>query len=76
MKKKKSFPFKYGQRIKIKGSKRYAVVVSRGPAVIGDKDTCKIKGGPLIFNDYVFIKVQINKKYFICMEKISQLEKA
>jgi hypothetical protein len=76
MKKNKRSPFRRGQRVRVKNSKHIGVVVSKGPAQIGNHRTCKIPGGPLIFKEYVFIKILINNNDFICMEKISNLEPA
>lgn len=77
MKKENKCPFRYGQRVRLKNEKRkgrYGIVVSRGFAQIGDPYTCRIPGGPLVFEDYVFITWTINGKKYLCMDLISNLE--
>ena len=74
--KKKKFPFKRGQRGRTKDTKRRGVVVSDGPATIGDPRTCRIPGGPLVFEDYVYVRFEFKSKSRICIEKIENLEKA
>ena len=76
MKEKKQFPFRRGQRVRTKDTKRTGVVVSNGPATIGDPQTCRIPGGPLVFEGYVHVRFEFKNKSRICMEKIENLEKA
>jgi len=74
-KRKKKFPFKYGQRVRTKKTNFVGVVVSHGPATIGHPDTCRIPGGPLVLGDYVYVRFRIKGEYKICIQKIDELEK-
>lgn len=67
---------KEGQRVRLKDQKGgdYGVVVSDGPATIGDKRTCKIPGGPLVLKDFVYVRWYIKGKPFICLENINDLD--
>ena len=75
-KRKKKFPFKRGQKVKYKDQKtnEYGIIWSDGPATIGNPETCKIPGGPLILKEYVYIQWIVNGKKFICLELIEKLE--
>ena len=78
-KRKKPFPFRKGQRVTFKDEKKAerlgeGVVWSGGPACIGSKRTCKIPGGPLIFEDMVFVTWVINGKERLCWEEIDVLK--
>ena len=72
----KNFPFRRGQRVKTKDTKRIGTVVSDAPATIGDPQTCKIPGGPLVLENYVHVRFEFKDKPRICLEKIENLEKA
>jgi len=50
--------------------------VSDAPATIGDPQTCKIPGGPLVLENYVHVRFEFKDKPRICLEKIENLEKA
>jgi hypothetical protein len=75
-KRKKKFPFKRGQKVRYKNQKtnEYGFIWSDGPAKIGDPRTCKIPGGPLVLEGYVYVRWLINGKKHICIEAIDKLE--
>ena len=72
---KKKFPFRRGQRVRLKDTGKICTIESNGPATIGDPHTCKIPGGPLVLKDYVYVRVMIKGKRYFCIEKIDNLEK-
>ena len=74
--KKKGRPFRPGQKVKYKNQKTnaYGLVWSAGPASIGDPNRCKIPGGPLILEDYIYVQWIIKGKKYICIESIDELE--
>ena len=76
MKEKKKCPFHRGQRIRRKGSKskRYGIVMSNDWFTIGDPDTCRIPGGPLVVDGYIAVQWTINGKTRLCMEKAKDFE--
>ena len=76
MKKKKKCPFHRGQRIRFKNNKnkKYGIVMSSGWATIGDPDTCRIPGGPLVIEGYIFVRWTINGKSRLCMDKAKDFE--
>ena len=41
---------------------------------IGDPDTCRIPGGPLVIEGYIAVQWTINGKTHLCMEKASEFE--
>ena len=76
MKKRKKFPFRYGQKVCFKDSKnnRHGIIRSYGPAKIGKEGSCRIPGGPLVLKGLVLVEVKIQGKYYVCMEHIDILE--
>ena len=74
--KKKKCPFHRGQRIRRKGTKnkKYGIVMSNDWFTIGDPDTCRIPGGPLVIEGYIAVQWTINGKTHLCMEKASEFE--
>ena len=73
--KKKKCPFRRGQRVKSKGSKRCGTVLSNGWYTIGDPTYTKIPGGPLVMVGYVAVRFTIKGKQFRCMERVDSLER-
>ncbi len=74
-KRKKKSSFKQGQRVKYKNQKTntYGLIWSRGPAKIGNPNNCKIPGGPLKLEGYVYVQWIINGKKYICLEALKDL---
>ncbi len=74
--KKKKCPFHRGQRIRRKGvkGKKYGIVMSNDWYTIGDPDTCRIPGGPLVIEGFIAVQWTINGKTRLCMEKASEFE--
>ena len=48
--------------------------MSSGWATIGDTDTCRIPGGPLVIEGYIFVRWTINGKSRLCMDKAKDFE--
>ncbi len=71
---KKKCPFRRGQRVKCKGSKRCGTVLSNDWYTIGDPTYTKIPGGPLVIEGYVAVQFAIKGKQFKCMESVDNLE--
>lgn len=73
---KKKRSLKQGQRVKYKNQKSnmHGIVWSVGPAKIGDSNKCKIPGGPLTLEGYVYIQWIINGEKCICIESVDELE--
>ena len=67
-------PFRRGQRVKCKGSKRCGTVLSNDWYTIGDPTYTKIPGGPLVIEGYVAVQFAIKGKQFKCMESVDNLE--
>jgi len=72
---KKKFPFKYGQKVCYKKSRRSGYIRSHGPAKLGKPGNCGIPGGPIIFEDMILIEVVIKGKRFTCLDYIDNLER-
>ena len=72
--KKKKFPFRYGQKVCYKASKKYGYIRSHGSATLGKEGSTRIPGGPIVFEDLVLVEVKIQGKYYICIERIDTLE--
>jgi len=72
---KKKFPFKYGQKVCYKESKKHGYIRSYGPATLGKKGSTRIPGGPIVFEDLVLVEVKIQGKHYICIECIDALER-
>ena len=68
------FPFKYGQRVLLKKSKKRGYIRSCGPAKLGLDDTCRIPDGPIVFENMVLVEFVIKGKRFICLEYVDNLE--
>jgi len=62
--------------VKTKNTKNVGVVMFDEPAIIGNRTTCSIPGGPLILEGYVYVNFRINGKLFLCLEKTENLEAA
>ena len=73
--KKNKFPFKYGERVCYKGSKRKGYIRSHGPAQLGQEGNCRIPGGPIVFENMVLVEVVIKGKRFICLDYVDDLER-
>ena len=43
-------------------------------ATIGDPDTCRIPGGPLVIENYIFVQWDINGKSRLCMDRARDFE--
>ena len=71
---KKKCPFRRGQRVKSKGSRRCGTVLSNDWYTIGDPTYTKIPGGPLVIEGYVAVQFAIKGKQFKCMESVDNLE--
>ena len=73
---KRKSKFRKGRRVHLKGEPRdnYGTVVSDYPATIGDKQTSKLPGGPIVLDGYIYVRWKINGKNFICLEKINELD--
>ena len=76
MKEEKKCPFHRGQRIRYKGTKnkRYGIVMSNDWFTIGDPETCRLPGGPLIIEGYIAVQWRIKGKTHLCMEKAEEYE--
>ena len=72
--KKKKCPFKRGQRVRYKGSKKCGTVLSSDWYTIGDPTYTKIPGGPLVIEGYIAVSWMIKGKSFRCMESVDNLE--
>ena len=71
---KKKFPFKYGQKVCHKESKKHGYIRSHGPATLGKKGSTRIPDGPIVFEELVLVEVKIQGKYYICIERIDTLQ--
>ena len=71
---KKRNPFKYGEKVCYKKSRKVGYIRSNGAAQLGEDGTCRIPGGPIVFEDMVLIEVVIKGKRFICLDYIDGLE--
>jgi hypothetical protein len=69
------FPFKYGQKVCYKKSKKYGYIRSNGPAKLGKENQCRIPSGPIIFEDMVLVEVVIKGKRFVCLDYVDSLER-
>jgi len=68
------FPFRYGQKVCFKKSKKYGYIRSYGPAKLGLDDTCRIPDGPIVFENMVLVEFVIKGKRFVCLEYVDELE--
>ena len=68
-----SSPFRYGQKVCYKKSKRYGHIRSYGPAKLGTDGLCGIPDGPITFEDMVLVEIQIKGKIYICLEYVDEL---
>ena len=73
-KKRKKFPFKYGQKVRHKNSNYYGYIRSYGPAKLGKEGLCRIPGGPIVFENMVLVEVVIKGKRRMCIEYVDDLE--
>ena len=48
--------------------------MSENWATIGNPDTCKIPGGPLIMEGYIYVQWVINGKKYLCMDLAKDFE--
>ena len=72
--KKKKCPFRRGQRVKPRGSKRCGIVLSNGWYTIGDPTYTQFPGGPLIIEGYIIIMWTVKGKQYRCAELADKLE--
>ena len=74
--KKNKCPFHRGQRVRFKKAKnrKYGIVMSDNWATIGDPDTCRIPGGPLVMEGYIYVQWTINGKKYFCMDLAKDFE--
>tara|TARA_R110002020_G_scaffold114349_2_gene262982 strand:- start:919 stop:1155 length:237 start_codon:yes stop_codon:yes gene_type:complete len=76
MPKKNKCPFQRGLRVRRKApkDKKYGIVMSNEWFTIGDPETCRIPGGPLIIEGYIAVQWKIKGKFYLCMERAEEFE--